>query len=457
MYRDDDMEKIDKSINKIKDDASRSYKSQYEPTLKEMSDVYSAVIGYIKRKKKIAYGGFAQNILVKQKNKSDSFYEEIDGVFFNWPDVADIEFYSSTPIQDTMELTEELHAKGFKYVEGGEGVHSETYKIFVNFINYCDISYTPVHILNNMPTITVDGIICTHPHFMLVDAYRVLNDPMTSYWRLDKSIKRFQKILRYYPIDNSLVDKKIELKSTPDVLDYIRKSIIHNSKLVVVGFYAYNYYIKKQDKKAVLKDIPFYELISSNLEKDGKMILDILRGKFGDKITVKEYCLFFSFTDRRIEYYYNGHLMLRLYGNNERCTVYRHSKKKKTYFGTFSLTLMYMFFNYFYNMINKDRFYEDTYKSLISKMMKIRDGFLKEHNMTVVDKSPFQDFTLKCIGYPVDMMRESRLRMIEKKKEGKRMKFRYNPSGKMTKVPEFSFSNCSGNEILNDKNKLIKL
>ena len=38
-----------------------------------------------------------------------------------------------------VELTEELHSKGFKHVEGKEGVHPETYKIFVNFINYCDM------------------------------------------------------------------------------------------------------------------------------------------------------------------------------------------------------------------------------------------------------------------------------------------------------------------------------
>ena len=39
---------------------------------------------------------------------------------------------------------------------------------------------------------------------------------------------------------------------------------------------------------------------------------------------------------------------------------------------------------------------------------------------------------------------------LEKKKQGKRMKFRYDPTGKVGKVPEFSFSNISGNQILNE-------
>ena len=34
---------------------------------------------------------------------------------------------------------------------------------------------------------------------------------------------------------------------------YIRKKLIHNSNLVVVGFYAYNYYISKINKNVVVK------------------------------------------------------------------------------------------------------------------------------------------------------------------------------------------------------------
>ena len=45
---------------------------------------------------------------------------------------------------------------------------------------------------------------------------------------------------------------------------------------------------------------------------------------------------------------------------------------------------------------------------------------------------------------------------LEKKKQGKRMKFRYDPSGKSGKVPEFSFPNISGNQILNEKYFILK-
>jgi len=76
-----------------------------------------------------------------------------------------------------------------------------------------------------MPIIEIDGIKCAHPHFMMVDTYRILTDPMTSYWRLDKSIKRFQKLIKYYPIDQEFVNKKIEFKSKWEI---IKKLLFNN-------------------------------------------------------------------------------------------------------------------------------------------------------------------------------------------------------------------------------------
>jgi len=456
MYRVEDIELIEKNIDKIKDDAAKEYKSLYEPTLNEISKVYSAIRNYIKKKGKVAYGGFAQNILLTNKNPDESFYKIIDGAFYNWPDVADMEFYSTTPLTDIIELTEELYSLGFKHVEGKEGMHPETYKIFVNFINYCDISYMPTNIYNNMPVIEVNGIKCAHPHFMMVDAYRVLTDPMTSYWRLDKSIKRFQKLLKYYPIDQSLIEKKIELKTNPDVIKVIRKKIIHMSHLIVVGFYAYDYYVKKVSDNLAINNYPYYEAISKDIESDAKKALKILTNKFGNKITTKEFYPFFSFMDKRIEYYYEGHLVFRLFDNNERCTVYNYSEKKHTHFGTYNLVFMYLLFDYFLSFVSRDKINSELYQSLIAKLYNSRNKYLNSKNLTVLDKSPFQDFTFKCFGIPSDPMRSALLQGLEKRKQGKQMKFRYGPSGKPGKAPEYQFSNSSGNQILNEKYLILK-
>jgi hypothetical protein len=442
MYRDEDIEQIKLNLKNITNNAMTEYKTNYEPTIKENSEVYKAIKKYIEKKNRIVYGGFAQNILIMAKNPNDYFYKEIDGVFFNWPDVADIEFYSPTPIADLIELAEELHSKGFKHVSSEEGIHSETYKIFVNFINYCDISYMPKNVYDNLPVIVVNNIKCVSPHFMMVDTYRVLTDPLTSYYRLEKSIDRFQKIIKYYPIDVSHNKMEIKFQHPNEILKFIRKKIIQKSKLIVVGFYAFNYYVDKDSNQYFIKNIPYYEAISKNLSKDSKIIYHVLK-KHG--VTMKEFYPFISFMDSRVEYYYKDQLVFKLYGNNKRCTIYKYSEKKKTYFGTYNLVFMYLLFNYFYCYINRDKM-SNILLALIGKLYEAKNNYLTKHNITVIDNSSFQDFTFKCFGVPNDTIRESRLKAIEKKKEGKPIKFRYNATGKQGKVPEFRFNNTSGNQ-----------
>ena len=459
MYRVEDIEVIEKNVKKIQENAMAKYRKEYEPNLEEISKVYQVITKFIQDTGRVVYGGFAQNLLIKAKNPDDIFYKELNGAYYNWPDIADIEFYSPTPAKDIIDLTEELYKHGFKHIEGKEGQHEGTYKVFVNFENYCDITYIPAHIHNTMPIIKVDGLKCTNPHFMLIDTYRVITDPSTSYWRLEKSICRFQKIIKYYPIEKNNNPIKItHEQENKQVNDFIRKNILRYSKfkLIVVGFYAYNYYVKKADKSQMLNFIPYYEAITTNLKEEAQKILDILKKQYGNKIKTKEYHPFFQFIDSKIEYYYEGKLVLRLFGNNERCIVYHKSSKKGLLFGTYSLVLMYLFFNYIHAYINKEKPNTDLYYNLIGKFFYSRNKYLDLHKLTVIDESPFQDFTLKCLGFPVNQKRESLLTGLSRIKSGKKLRFRYGPSGKPGKVPEFMFPNNSGNEILNEKNLILK-
>ena len=122
MFRDNDIDDINIHIEKIKNDAAMKYKSNYEPTLDENTKVYKVIQNYIKKNSRIIYGGFAQHLLIKKKNKDDGIYKEIDGVCFNFPDIADMEFYSPEPLTDIVNLTNELFKLGFKYIEAKEEV-----------------------------------------------------------------------------------------------------------------------------------------------------------------------------------------------------------------------------------------------------------------------------------------------------------------------------------------------
>ena len=69
MYRPEDILKINENIDKIKDDATYEYKKNNEPTLDDTSKVCKLIIDYIKKKQRVVYGGYAQNLLIMNKNK----------------------------------------------------------------------------------------------------------------------------------------------------------------------------------------------------------------------------------------------------------------------------------------------------------------------------------------------------------------------------------------------------
>ena len=56
-----------------------------------------------------------------------------------------------------------LKEKKFEYVQASEAQHSGTFTIFANFEKYCDITYVPKLIYNNMPTINVNGFRIINP------------------------------------------------------------------------------------------------------------------------------------------------------------------------------------------------------------------------------------------------------------------------------------------------------
>ena len=83
--------------------------------------------------------------------------------------------------------------------------------------------------------------------------------------------------------------------------------------------------------------------------------------------------------------------------------------------------------------------------AMITRILKARDRYLNVTKKTVLDDTPFQEFVLECIGKPVDPIRSSLLEGIKRKKQGKRMKFSYRPSGNPGKIPDYRFDNMTGN------------
>ena len=225
LYREIDIQAITDKLDQIIDEANDIKKKTLEPTLDECFQVQEVICDFIRKKKRIIYGGPAYNELIKNKNKKDGIY--------SIKDCKDIEFYTPKPIEDIMELSNILDGKKFKYVQGRQANHAETYTIFVNFEQICDMSYMPSNIFSNMPVITINGLLYSHPLWILVDILRQYNDPITSYWRLkDKTFFRANILLKYYPLEL----EKNKYKLNKDMI-YIKKNIFNEiSKLNTLIF-----------------------------------------------------------------------------------------------------------------------------------------------------------------------------------------------------------------------------
>jgi hypothetical protein len=115
-----------------------------------------------------------------------------------------------------------------------------------------------------------------------------------------------------------------------------------------------------------------------------------------------------------------------------------------------------MWYNHFYSFINKNTKNINNYLIICNKLYDIRNNYLEKNNLTVLDDSPFKDFTYNCFGTPKDPIRESLLNYIDKKSKNKLLKFKYSPSGKKINAPNYIFSNTSGNQIINKKYLIFK-
>jgi hypothetical protein len=455
MYSTDHTDVINKNIKKLEDKANEYVMINQEPNVEERNASRKVIKEFIKKKNRIVYGGYAQNSLIKEKNEGDQFYGKFD--------FPDIEFYTPEPAKDAMELSNILYAKKFKDIRLEQGVHDGTYKIFVNFENVCDIGYIPNNINNNYPNVMIEGMKMTPPELVYIDTLRVYNDPLNSWFRLNKTWTRSNILLRYYPLKLKSNDSRLRLKNDlpnkiyEEVFRFIRKELLHNTKRIVIGHYGYNYLVKKTElTDLVLSKIPFYQIITGNYEHDVRKIDDILRKKFGDKIKSEEFYPFFEFLGRRTEFYYEKQVILKVYHHNNRCIVYQKSEKKNTYFGRYSLIIMHLLMDYLYFHVNRLNIQKNNHAILLNNLIDARNNYLKTHNMTPLDKSPFQEFTIDCFGTTISPLRKSRLDLVERVKKGKRAKFTYNPTGKTAKPPNIIYPNVSGNRIKNDKYNVVK-
>ena len=456
---------IDRILKEVKDAQTQLYEDMV--SYDEVINIFNIIKKYIKENKRKIYGGYALNELIKQKDPSKEIYTYYDKNTFDAENIRDIDIYSPDPIYDFVNICNLLHKAGITFILAHESVHIETYSIKVKDTEYCNISYVPKNIYNKLPYQEIDGYVYIHPQVIMIDMLRIFTSPLNSYWRLKKDIySRFLLLEQFYPLPiiNKPLNNFKHSKLGNKALEVISKYLINRESCILTGFYMYNCYtyVNKLDNYI---NIPYYEIISFEYRSDVLDLLDVLKATISpDKIKIEEYYPFFQFIDYSANIYIDNELVVKIYNNGKKCTPYIKTVslvnnegeilEGNIYIATFQLACLYILINIIKARVNNQD--KTPLYILLSKIISLRNLYLKNNNKTVFDKTVFEEFIVHCKGYTISNKLEKKKLIEYRKKSGKRYTIRYDPADKIIKPFNYIFANSSGNIINNKQNLKVQ-
>jgi hypothetical protein len=453
-------DEFDENLEEIQKNAKQQILTHLEPTIDEKIEVYKIIINYLKERKRKIYGGYAQHMLLKDKDSPIYTEEEFA--------TADVDFYSPKPLEDLKNICDLLFDRGFKHVSGSEAMHKETYVIYVNYAEYCNISYVPFNIYNKIRFVEIEGMYITHPWFLMIDVFRIFSDPLVSLERIPKVYKRFEQLQKHYPLP--YITKKLDIKpyKNNDIYAclnlFIQNYGIHQQTFIFTGLYVYNYYQHLLENPNIIK-IPYYEIYSTDYISDGLDLIQFFENSnYKNKITYTEFYPFFQFLGNyTIFYYINGEEkipILYLFSNNKKCMPYKKidymdfnnnnfTTDVKINIGSFDFNVLYILIQLSKVRVDEEDYKNDMLYKILNGLVNARTTYLKKNNLTIYNNTVFQSFIAECMGKTIQSRRESLIRRdIRFKLKKTPVTYRYEPS-KSKSVSKFVFANSSGNKIKN--------
>lgn len=471
VFRESDYEVVTKDkIDAIVKETKEIENATVFPTLIQRQQMTNILIDFLREKKRIVYGGYAIHKLVIQKSPDNGIYDMEN-------EAPDIEFYSPDAVIDARDICDLFYRKGYKFVRGSEAFHAETYKVYVELFGLCDITYMPKNIYRSVPTVTIEGLRYAHPSFLLVDAMRILTDPIQSYFRLEKAFPRIYQLQKYYPweVDLSKIKKTDALELENPILQAMKATLIEGTEdVVLIGEYAKRIFRNSptfgireinQTLTDVFKGFMTLELVAMNFEGTLRRLFDALKANIreGDKLEYTEYQRFFDYCGRRGVLSINGHWVVVVYHSTHRCVPVLPEKWSigKTFrVASFSVVSLYFLVAKFIarsiNFNSSDEKYMDLQFADLHKM---RADFLKTENKNILDDHVYREFVTSCVGGSVSALRahkeDTDYRRTHLKQYGLPY-FSYEPKAVVHEASDdniqyrqYKYGNTSGNEIKN--------
>jgi len=247
----------------------------------EIRNIFKIVEEFIKNKKLILYGGIAINAILP---KEDQFYN-LD------LELPDYDFFSSNALEDAKELADIYAKAGFSDVEAKVGVHSGTYKVFVNFIPVADITslHPEIYKAIKNEAISIDNLLYTPQNYLRMSMYLELSRPAGDITRWEKVLKRLILLNKNYPLTEASCGEvkfqrnmeSVKTKKDVDIIYDIIKDTFIKQDVVFFGGYAMSLFANYMPThlSQPIRKMPDFDVLSVEPEKTAKILKTNLERK----------------------------------------------------------------------------------------------------------------------------------------------------------------------------------
>lgn len=259
----------------------------------EISAIIKIVEDFIQKKKRICYGGTAINNILPEKER-----------FYNKDiELPDYDFFSPNPLKDAKQLADIYYKKGYTEVVAKAGVHTGTFKVFVNYLPIADITYIVPELYSNLlkKSVNIAGIRYCPPNYLRMLMYLELSRPLGDVSRWEKVLKRLTILNRNYPLTASncditaiqrifergykttgnsagFIDDDTQFQNLEEKIFLITRETLSTLGCIFFGAFANRLYLKntKELKRKPIPKIPDFDVLSENPQKTATILKERL-------------------------------------------------------------------------------------------------------------------------------------------------------------------------------------
>jgi len=255
----------------------------------EVQRMIQIVENFLISKKLICYGGTAINNILP---KDAQFYDYTS-------ELPDYDCFSMHAYEDVQKLADIFKREKFDNIEARSGVHSGTYKLFVNFYAIADLTQLDPILFKSFhkETIVVAGIYYAPPNFLRLAMYKELSHPEGEISRWEKVLKRLTIFNEYFPLEpekqcnyEEFQRKFTQSEDQGKEIYYLVRDSFIEQELVFFGGYAASMYAQylRESERAPLKTVPDFDVFSIDPMKSALIVQDALKRHGIRRVTLQK-------------------------------------------------------------------------------------------------------------------------------------------------------------------------